>query len=498
MLKWLLGRLVGSGATGEDGAQPAPDVAPERDGEPPPPRTSVPNPVLFKSADSASPRDPQGEDPRPEPTRLVHRKLRRLPPDLDLSEGLVIEKVSRLRALPDGLVVRGSLRIFQCPQLETLGRNLQIEGDLEITNCPQLKSLGPGLEVKGSLKISGCVRFQDLGSTTFGGSLRLLGRMALTRLPDDLRFRGHVVIQRVGIEELPERMNVGGALVLKSCGPLRRLPLWLRTGSDCSVSRCPNLETLPEHVEVGGALAILGCPKVKVLPLPVEARDVRLEGCTGLLELPGGWRVPGRLSLTRCTRLKELPPGLWVGPDDGVDRWSEDGPRWDWRAREERPGALDLRGCHALLAIPDDLKADWVEMGDTSIRSAPESLRLAWNRVEVPHKVALRPEELTFSDVVETRNAEVRRVIFERLDVAQVLEAGAPDVIDRDEDPGGARRLLRVEVEATPVVFLECRCPSTGRVYHLRVPPQTRSCRHAAAWIAGFDNPDDYAPLVET
>ena len=40
--------------------------------------------------------------------------------------------------------------------------------------------------------------------------------------------------------------------------------------------------------------------------------------------------------------------------------------------------------------------------------------------------------------------------------------------------------------------------PATGRRYVLRVPPQTRTCRQAAAWIAGFDNPDDYQPLAET
>jgi hypothetical protein len=45
---------------------------------------------------------------------------------------------------------------------------------------------------------------------------------------------------------------------------------------------------------------------------------------------------------------------------------------------------------------------------------------------------------------------------------------------------------------------MSCHCPSTGRQYIIRVPPTTPTCRHAAAWIAGFDNPDDYQPLIET
>ncbi len=32
----------------------------------------------------------------------------------------------------------------------------------------------------------------------------------------------------------------------------------------------------------------------------------------------------------------------------------------------------------------------------------------------------------------------------------------------------------------------------------LRVPPKMRRCREAAAWIAGFDDADDYRLIAET
>jgi hypothetical protein len=35
-------------------------------------------------------------------------------------------------------------------------------------------------------------------------------------------------------------------------------------------------------------------------------------------------------------------------------------------------------------------------------------------------------------------------------------------------------------------------------VYMLRVPPQVRTCRRAAAWLAGFEHERDYNPLIET
>jgi hypothetical protein len=79
-----------------------------------------------------------------------------------------------------------------------------------------------------------------------------------------------------------------------------------------------------------------------------------------------------------------------------------------------------------------------------------------------------------------------------------VAEAQA-QTIDEDTDAGGARRLLRVPLEHDePLVCLAVLDPSTGRQYLIRVPPGMKTCHQAAAWIAGFDNPDDYQPIAET
>ncbi|NOK61345.1 MAG: hypothetical protein GFH27_549305n114 [Chloroflexi bacterium AL-W] len=48
------------------------------------------------------------------------------------------------------------------------------------------------------------------------------------------------------------------------------------------------------------------------------------------------------------------------------------------------------------------------------------------------------------------------------------------------------------------LVCVSVICPSTGRQYLIRVPPQTRTCHQAAAWIAGFDDPNAYQPIAET
>jgi hypothetical protein len=58
---------------------------------------------------------------------------------------------------------------------------------------------------------------------------------------------------------------------------------------------------------------------------------------------------------------------------------------------------------------------------------------------------------------------------------------------------------MRVEMKNDePLVCVSVICPSTGRQYVIRVPPEIDTCHKAVAWVAGFDNPDEYQPLVET
>ena len=77
-------------------------------------------------------------------------------------------------------------------------------------------------------------------------------------------------------------------------------------------------------------------------------------------------------------------------------------------------------------------------------------------------------------------------------------EAGAR-TLDRDTDAGGPRQLLHIAIpEDEDLVGLNCFCPSTGRQYLLRVPPSLTTCHQAAAWLAGFDDPDRYHPDIET
>ncbi|MHB8899820.1 MAG: DUF6745 domain-containing protein, partial [Thermoguttaceae bacterium] len=187
----------------------------------------------------------------------------------------------------------------------------------------------------------------------------------------------------------------------------------------------------------------------------------------------------GTLRLRNCIELATLPS--WLG----------------------LLGQLDLAGCVRLADVPDGIRvSSWIDVGGTAITALPPSLTgapLRWRGVPVDERIAFRPETLSAREVLEEGNAERRRVMMERMGYLRFAEDAQAKILDADRDPGGRRQLLRIELEGDePLVGLACFCPSTGRQYFLRVPPDTRTCRQAAAWIAGFDDPKSYQPVLET
>lgn len=116
-----------------------------------------------------------------------------------------------------------------------------------------------------------------------------------------------------------------------------------------------------------------------------------------------------------------------------------------------------------------------------------------WHGVRVPVNVILAPDSLQLQDVVMEKNAEVRRVMLERVGRDRLASHGV--ALHRE----GGRVLRCVPIgNREALVFLEVSCPSTGRVYHLQVPPTMQTCGEAVAWTFGFRRAHDYAPIVET
>ena len=135
----------------------------------------------------------------------------------------------------------------------------------------------------------------------------------------------------------------------------------------------------------------------------------------------------------------------------------------------------------------------------------------------------LHPETITPERVLGESNVEVRRALIDLMGERFVREANF-ELVHADTErpvtpchvclglrptceacgstgvfrPENYRRLLLKRMaDDEDMVFLEVVCPSTGKQVLLRVPPGTSSCHQAAAWVAGFDDPSNYRPLVE-
>jgi hypothetical protein len=336
---------------------------------------------------------------------------------------------------PEGLEVEDTLRIADARGLTHLPAGLTVR-KLVLANCPKLEGLPADLKVR-HLEIVNCPK--------------------LTSLPAGLRcYELHA--HDSAFTELPDDIEVEFRLDLRDSKHITRLPDWLTVGT----------------------LVLRGCTALERLPEGLEVTFLDLEGCTQLKRWPRAMTLHcGHLSLTRCTGLTSLPPGA-------IDI-----------------ARLDIRECVWITKLPPGLTVrSWIDVAGSGLAALPRSLsdaRLRWRGVAVSERIAFHPETITVEEILAEQNAEVRRVMLERVGFEWFFERTKAEVLDSDRDTGGARQLLRIKLSGDEdLVCVSLYCPSTGRRYVLRVPPKTKTCRKAAAWLAGFDDPRDYAPLIET
>ena len=317
------------------------------------------------------------------------------------------------------------------------------------------------------------LRGQVNGPLTFRGTLDLSGER-LNRLPDDLS--GDTLnISGTGIQALPERLEVGE--LIASGQPLQHLPASLRVRFRLTLDGCARLTGLPAGLSVG-SLSLQDCVSLEALPEGLDVCFLNLSRCDALSGWPETARVRfGHLTLRDCLSLRTLP--TWL----------------------TQVAQLDLSGCRGITALPDGLRINgWLDVAGSGLSAPPAGpdVPLRWRGVQVTERIAFDPDSISGADVLAEANTEVRRVMMERMGYERFLaEVGAQE-LDRDRDAGGERRLVRIDLpDDEPFVALSVQCPSTGRQYVLRVPPTIRTAHAGSAWLAGFDDPAAYAPVVE-
>ncbi len=394
-----------------------------------------------------------------------------------------------LEALPEGLSVRGTLHLKCCDRLTGFPEQRRLGGSVIVERCHALNRLPDPFEVNGSLTLKGCRRLVELpASLHVSGDLQLIGT-SIESLPQDLHVGGSLLLECChGVSELPDGLEVGEDLVIRQC-PVQRLPERLAAGRHLIVEKCPKIEELPAGLDVGGDIRVRRCTSLRRLPQGhAVGGSLRLPGCINLRELPPGLDVPDALDLRGCTAIASLPLGLRIGHGE---------------QRSPREPALIVSDCAALTALPADLDVSGpIDVAGSGLTDLPPALAkrswLLWRGVAVRPAVVFHPETLRPDEILGERNAELRRVMLERAGFEAVLTRAKAMVLDQDTDPGGVRRLLEVTVDLNQRRYLHCRCPSTQREYLLRVAPDVETCREAAAWLAGFSNPEDYRPVQET
>jgi hypothetical protein len=334
--------------------------------------------------------------------------------------------------------------------------NLRVSGHLNLSDNSSLKELPDGLTVT-SLDVSGCGALGSLPNALRVRRLNLNGCRSLAALPLGLSCY-ELDMCETDVRELPPDLRVEYRLDLSGCSRLERLPEGLNVGT-LALNNCVSLEALPEGLDVN---------------------FLDISGCVALRGWPQKARVGiGRLRAANCAQITSLP------------RWLTD------------VAQLDVNGCINLSELLEGLRVtSWLDLADSGIKSLPASIegaRLRWRGVPIDERIAFRPETITATEILAETNAELRRVLLERVGYEAFLKEAEAETLDRDSDPGGERRLLRVPMQDDEdLVCVSVICPSTGRQYIIRVPPAMSDCRQAVAWIAGFDDPDDYRPLVET
>jgi len=98
-----------------------------------------------------------------------------------------------------------------------------------------------------------------------------------------------------------------------------------------------------------------------------------------------------------------------------------------------------------------------------------------WHGVRVPRRVIEQPDSLTAAVILGERDVEVRRVMLERagfdrvLDRMGLVDTGSWENMQGDRETAS---LYRLDLDGDePLLVVRVECPSTGRVYLLRVDP---------------------------
>jgi len=346
---------------------------------------------------------------------------------------------------------------------QSFDEEFQVVGELDLSGISDLIALPAQLRQAWGVNLAGCTELKQLPDNLQVHRLNVNDCIALKTFPVGLVSHS-ILAQRSGLSSLPDDIQVAYKLDLTDCKALQNLPDKFQTGS-LIIRGCSLLEAMPDGLSLY-FLDASNCNRLKKWGETgrVEVGNITLAGCTALTYLPDWMDKVAQLNILGCTSLRHLPNGLIV--------------------------------------------TTVIELADSGLVELPyecSNTQLRWRDVIVNERIVFHPEQITAAEVMGQNNIELRRVLLERMGYEAFFNEANAVELNRDVDPGGMRRLLRVDFQARnrweqeePVVCLSVICPSTARQYIIRVPPNMETCHQAASRVAGFDDPNLYHPVQET
>jgi hypothetical protein len=183
--------------------------------------------------------------------------------------------------------------------------------------------------------------------------------------------------------------------------------------------------------------------------------------------------------------------GFWLFGDE-IAKYTEKEKRLIYLWQEQAHGGpwFPYKGICILTQRPDRLTFDDDNRLHNETQSAVHYVDgwelYYWHGVAVTKQIITAPETLTIEQIHGEQNAEVRRIMIERLGTRTFIERCNPDILDVDDDQhNGSRALMKVRIKDAVFQYLVCACPSTGRVYHMEVPPEVTTCKSADDYLQG-------------
>ena len=205
------------------------------------------------------------------------------------------------------------------------------------------------------------------------------------------------------------------------------------------------------------------------------------------IEYINGWveyRIMGALHREGGLPARVLPEGdkeWWVNGErhraDGPAHVAHEEPTEEELAEGKTEGKLVLQR--------------WFENGVQHREDGPGNIHYNdedfWLQgVTVTEQIVMSPETITPEQAMSEDNAEIRRIMIERMGTDRFLEGiGAKPVDMDDHEHNGLRSLMKAGDGDSAVAILVCSCPSTGRVYYMQVPAETKTCEEADVWLSG-------------